>query len=161
MPPYRCILSVIPMHHQGEELARHALRIAQLHDAPLVIATVVDFDTGCETDHYPFHSPREVTAAMVREAEKNLARIAERLGNKHMACRVVAGYGRKPCLDLATGCGADLVIVDASTAHLLVPPPSWLPLFTPPPLPFDLLVLHAPSPGIFERVQHALANGFC
>ena len=92
---YSCLLAIVPLGARGRKMIWQAQRLANLHNAKLVVATMVDFDTGCETDHYPFKTPQEIIAAMVQHAQRTLHVMIGHTAGDDLQCVAVAGRGRK------------------------------------------------------------------
>jgi hypothetical protein len=61
-----CLIAAVDLNDQAAAVLRRASKLAALCRADLVVAHVVDYHSGYESDHAPFHTPSEVRSSLIR-----------------------------------------------------------------------------------------------
>lgn len=105
------LLAVIDLGERGAAVARHAVQIAHASGGTAMIGHVVDYTPGYETDHWPFLTPSEMEAEMVKLARSRFGHLLRRHGLYHAQHRVVAGRAGVAVAELATMLRADVIVV--------------------------------------------------
>jgi nucleotide-binding universal stress UspA family protein len=67
-----CIIAAVDLDGRAPEVAEHAARLAAMSRADLIVAHVVDYKGGYESDHAPAQSPTLVRKAMIDHARASL-----------------------------------------------------------------------------------------
>jgi nucleotide-binding universal stress UspA family protein len=160
MRSYRRILSLIDISPNGEKVARRALQLAQLCNASLGAATVVDYTPGYESGHAPFLTPRQARDALVKEFTRKLGHLIERIGGSGTENIVAAGQVKSSVRDILQSWNPDLVIVGSHEPYGLDQLRTEM-AKRPDALPFDILVVQMEQPRSFGgRFVRALAAAF-
>jgi len=137
MKQCKSILCVIDPDARGEQVLQLAWEHARRHSAALLTAHVVDYHTGFESDHAPFMSPTELVAGLAQAASRRIRAMLDRIhpeGNMW----VEVGPERATVIELASDCGADLVIVGSHSPFGLRTTQSRTP---PHHFPFEVLTV--------------------
>lgn len=115
---HRRILTAIDLTRRGEAVARHAARLARSEGARLIVAHVMDYSPGFESDHVPFITPDEMKAALVKAAEIMMTRLVRRLDAGENVCQVVVAGRREPSIaGLAARWRPDMIVVGEDATH--------------------------------------------
>ncbi|MBF0283441.1 MAG: universal stress protein [Magnetococcales bacterium] len=158
MGDYQRILVLTTPDPLGMQVVRKGHQLARLHGASLALASLVEFDCGCESDHVPFQTPGEIQAAMVRETERRLRGMADRLGlGPETVVSARAGRGRRAAIALAGALRAELVVLGSHEPFDLLDAPSPFALFSRDPIPFDWMVARVTRPSTMGRLVGFLA----
>jgi nucleotide-binding universal stress UspA family protein len=160
MRSYRRILGLIDISANGEKVARRALQMAQLYNATLGTATVVDYTPGYESGHAPFLTPQQAQDAVVKDFSRKLDHLLDRIGGSGVEGIVAAGHVKSSVRDILQSWDPDLVIVGSHEPYGLDQPKSML-TKRGDALPFDILVVQMEPPKHFGgRFVRALATAF-
>lgn len=159
MRSYRRILSVVDLSGNGAAVIRRAWQMAQLYNASLAVASVVDYTPGFECDHVPFRTPEEMRSAIVRDVSEKLDRLVGEAGAGRAELIVAAGSEKKVVTDLLRSWQPDLVLVGSHAPHGLEAPES-LKVTRNGQLPFDVLTVQMGKPSFAGRLIQALSAAF-
>lgn len=86
-----CLVVAVDLDRHAENTIRRAASVARFSGLALVVAHVVEHDTGCESDHVPFLTPQELRARMARQARAWLLGAVHHLGLESAEIVAVAG----------------------------------------------------------------------
>lgn len=151
MQSYRRILTAVDLSSQGEKIVQHALNMARLCSAKLLVTHVVDYSTGFESDHFPFRTARELHAELARAAEEKIRGMLQRLDATGVEVRAAIGTAREAVMDLTAEWRADLVIVASYAPH-------GLQNRAAPANPFDTLIVQMDAPHSVGRLARTLTD---
>lgn len=157
MRSYRRILSVVDLSRNGAAVVRRAWQMAQLYNASLAVASVVDYTPGFECDHVPFRTPEEMRSAIVRDVSEKLDRLVGEAGAGRAEVIVAAGGEKKVMADLLRSWQPDLVLVGSHAPHGLQDPAS---LAIDGRMAFDVLTVQMGKPSFAGRLIQALSAAF-
>ncbi len=116
MRTYRHILTVIDLTPSGRLMLRRASHLARLCHAQLLVAHVVDYSTGYESDHVPFRTTPEMQAELARAAEQKLREWIE-CQDGRIEVRVPVGDPPREVMRLIAAWEPDLAIVGSQAPH--------------------------------------------
>lgn len=161
MANYRKILALVDIAPNGERVAQRALKMAQLYNATLATATIIDYTPGYESGHAPFLTPNQACDALVKQFSGKLDLLLNRIGAAGAESIVVAG-ALKPCVtDVLQSWQPDLVVVGSHATFGLDRPETLLGRHAVT-RSFDVLVTQVEQrQKIGGRLVHALTAAFC
>jgi len=111
MPESISLIAALDLNDQAAILIRRAGRLAAQCQARLVLAHVVDFHGGYESDHVPFLTPAQVQDQMVRHARVWLLGLVHHLEVPEVEILVRAGAVVPVLADLALARNARYLVV--------------------------------------------------
>lgn len=117
MQTYRRILAAIDLGKRSGQVVRRAARLAKAHGAKLIVAHVVDYTSGFESDHIPFLTPAQMQIAIVDLARKQVQEILQRLNLEAAHAVVVAGRPEREIHYLIEQQRADVIVVGSNAPH--------------------------------------------
>jgi nucleotide-binding universal stress UspA family protein len=130
---------------------RRALALARANAAELMVATVVDLDTGFESDHVPFMTPQQLRERTAQDVSHRLDLLLARIGAPGIEARVLTGRPNREVVALSEDWRPDLIVGAARETAAIQEASSLLPLATPQSLPCDVLTLHRAGSGTWGR----------
>ncbi|MEO5365259.1 MAG: universal stress protein [Magnetococcus sp. WYHC-3] len=145
MKPCRHVLCAVDLDSRSEWVLRRAVQLSRDCDAELLAMAVVDFHSGCESDHYPFQSPSTLRREMVDFMDQNLGVMLERVGAGWVKRRVVTGVPGQAVREEAKNWDAQVVVVGSHAPHGLVTGGLGRWLGTAPAPAFDVLLVKVPG----------------
>lgn len=151
MKSYRRILAVIDIPPKGEPIIRRALALARVNQAQLLVATIVDLDTGFESDHVPFMTPSQLRERTAQDIRGRLDLMLARLGAPGIEGRVLTGKPNLAVAALSEEWQPDLIVGAARETAAIQKTSSLTPFTTAPSLPCDVLTLHQGGSGSWGR----------
>jgi len=77
--PQPALIAAVDLTDRAEEVLRRAARLARFGNMRLVIAHVVEYHCGFESDHVPFMTPGQMQAQMTRDAHAWLRGLAHHM----------------------------------------------------------------------------------
>ena len=116
MRTYRHILTAVDLTPSGRLILRRALHLARLCHAQLLVAHVVDYSTGYESDHIPFRTAPEMHAELAKAAEHKLREWIEPQDGG-VEVRVPVGDPPREVMKLIDAWEPDLAIVGSHAPH--------------------------------------------
>lgn len=161
MRHYRNILAIIDISMNGELVVQRALTMAQLYNATLATATIIDYTPGYESGHAPFLTPTQACDALIKQFSGKLDLLLSRCGAAGVESIVAAGDLKSSVADVVQSWQPDLVVVGSHETFGLDQPKSIFgrKAIT---LPFDVLVTQlAPRKNIGGRLVHTITAAFC
>lgn len=75
----RNILAAVDIDQHAELIVQRAFQFAQIQGSNLIITHIVDYQSGFEVDHIPFHTPAQISASMIQIAQYWLLDLIQRL----------------------------------------------------------------------------------
>lgn len=151
MKSYRRILALIDIPPKGGAIVPRVLALARANQAELMVATIIDLDTGFESDHVPFMTPSQLRERTAQDIRRRLDLMLARLGAPGIEARVLTGKPNLAVAELSEEWQPDL-IVGAPRETAAIQKTSSLPPFAmPQPLPCDVLTLHQGASGSWGR----------
>jgi universal stress protein A len=117
MQTYRRILVAIDLGKHSELVVRRAAQLAKAHDAKLIVAHIVDYTLGFESDHIPFRTPSEMQTAIADLARKRLDEMLKRLNLAAVDAIVINGRPEREIHYLVEQQRADMLVVGSDAPH--------------------------------------------
>ena len=161
MGNYRKMMAIVDISPNGERVAQRAFKMAQLYNATLAIATIIDYTPGYESGHAPFLTPNQACDALVKQFSGKLDLLLNRIGAAGVESIVVAGELKPAVADVVQSWQPDLVVIGSHETFGLDQPKSVFGRHAIT-LPFDVLVTQIDQQKhIGGRLVHALTAAFC
>jgi len=151
MKPYRRILAVIDIPPKGENVVRRALALARANEAELMVATVVDLDTGFESDHVPFMTPQQLRERTAQDIRQRLDLMLARIGAPGVEARVLTGRTNPQVVSLSEDWRPDLIVGAPRETAAIQEASSLLSFATPQPLSCDVLTMYQGGSSTWGR----------
>jgi K+-sensing histidine kinase KdpD len=123
MPTHPAIVAAVDLNSRASAIIRHGAKLAALCQGELLVVHIVDYQSGFESDHAPFQSPRQVVADMVRHARASLVGMVHHLElpTSHVGIRVESGPATDTLAELAAALHPRYLVVGQSRWGLLSP----------------------------------------
>jgi universal stress protein A len=119
MQTYRRILAAIDLGKHSEQVVRRAAQLAKAHGAKLIVAHIVDYAPGFESDHIPFRTPTQMQAAIADLARKKLDEMLQRLNLAAADAIVMTGRPEREIHYLVEQQRADMLVVGSDAPYQL------------------------------------------
>jgi nucleotide-binding universal stress UspA family protein len=100
---YQRILAVVDLSAASAAIIRRALQLARQHQAKLRVVSIVEHDTGFESDHIPFLTPQQLREATARQQSEKLDLLLARLGAPGVEAEVLAAESARLALSELLG----------------------------------------------------------